>query len=171
MYPDFIYRWVYTQDHPTQKVLSQTTMTTEPEILEVGVAVGRGTGAELADVFINALNQLTRHFSLQVKVQQSSRIYHSYQSLFSAGGMTSSISVTRRTWTQRITKTSAESVPLRVQMSSSERLSRHSLCTWSDNVWKLSKLNISASGRRRYSSSAIRHKASIRDRIPTPWAR
>lgn len=60
-------------------------MTTKPEILEVGVAVGRGTGAELADVFINALNQLARHFSLQVKVQQSSRIYHSYQSLFSAG--------------------------------------------------------------------------------------
>lgn len=60
-------------------------MTTKPEILEVGVAVGRGAGSELADVFINALNQLARHFSLQVKVQQSSRIYHSYQSLFSAG--------------------------------------------------------------------------------------
>lgn len=60
-------------------------MTTKSETLEVGVAVGRGTGSELADVFINALNQLARHFSLQVKVQQSSRIYHSYQSLFSAG--------------------------------------------------------------------------------------
>lgn len=53
--------------------------------MEIGVAVGRGTGSELAGVFINALNRLAGHFSLQVKVHQSSRTYHSYQSLVSDG--------------------------------------------------------------------------------------
>lgn len=60
-------------------------MIPKTDILEVGVAVGRGTGPELADVFVKVLNQLARHFSVQVKVYQSSRIYHSYHSLFSAG--------------------------------------------------------------------------------------
>ena len=53
--------------------------------LTVGVAVGRGTGPELADVFIKVLNQLASHCGIQIDVHQSSRIYHSYQSLFSAG--------------------------------------------------------------------------------------
>ena len=53
--------------------------------LEVGVAVGRGTGPELADVFVKVLNQLAHHFGIKVQVHQSSRIYHSYQSLFSSG--------------------------------------------------------------------------------------
>ncbi|CAD6577517.1 MAG: hypothetical protein ASARMPREDX12_008928 [Alectoria sarmentosa] len=60
-------------------------MILKTDILEVGVAVGRGTGQELADVFVKVLNQLARHFSVQVQVHRSSRIYHSYQSLFSAG--------------------------------------------------------------------------------------
>ncbi|CAF9935007.1 MAG: hypothetical protein ALECFALPRED_006211 [Alectoria fallacina] len=60
-------------------------MIPQPELLEVGVAVGQGTGPELADVFVEVLSQLARHFSLQIKVHRSSRIYHSYQSLFSAG--------------------------------------------------------------------------------------
>ena len=60
-------------------------MTPKTEILEVGVAVGRGTGSELADVLIKALKQLAHHFSIQINVQRSSRIYNSYQSLFSAG--------------------------------------------------------------------------------------
>lgn len=68
-----------------QKVLLQTTMIPQPDLLEVGVAVGQGTGPELADVFVEVLSQLARHFSLQIKVHRSSRIYHSYQSLFSAG--------------------------------------------------------------------------------------
>ena len=55
------------------------------ETLEVGVAVGQGTGPELADVFVKALTQLGRHFNVQVEVHRSSRIYHSYHSLFSAG--------------------------------------------------------------------------------------
>ena len=53
--------------------------------LMVGVAVGRGTGPELADVFIKVLNQLASHCGIQIDVYQSPRIYHSYQSLFSAG--------------------------------------------------------------------------------------
>lgn len=60
-------------------------MTPKTDILEVGVAVGRGTGPELADVFVKVLNQLAHHFRVQVEVHQSSRIYHSYHSLFSAG--------------------------------------------------------------------------------------
>ena len=55
------------------------------DVLKVGIAVGRGTGPELADVFIRVLNQLARYFSIQVEVHRSSRIYHSYQSLFSTG--------------------------------------------------------------------------------------
>ncbi len=60
-------------------------MIPKTDILEVGVAVGRGTGPELADVFVKALNQLARHFSVQVAVHRSLRIYHSYHSLFSGG--------------------------------------------------------------------------------------
>ena len=60
-------------------------MTPKTDILEVGVAIGRGTGPELADVFVKVLDQLARHFRVQVEVHRSSRIYHSYHSLFSAG--------------------------------------------------------------------------------------
>lgn len=59
-------------------------MIPQNDVLEVGVAVGRGTGPELADIFIEVLNKLARHFNVQVEVRRSSRIYHSYQSLFSA---------------------------------------------------------------------------------------
>ena len=55
------------------------------EHLMVGVAVGRGTGPELADVFIKVLNELATYFGIQIDIYRSSRIYHSYQSLFSAG--------------------------------------------------------------------------------------
>lgn len=60
-------------------------MISKPEVLEVGLAIGQGTGLELADVFVKTLKQLARLFNVQVQVHRSSRIYHSYQSLFSAG--------------------------------------------------------------------------------------
>ena len=60
-------------------------MTPKPDILKVGVAVGRGTGPELADVFIKVINELAHRFNVQVEIHQPSRIYHSYQSLFSGG--------------------------------------------------------------------------------------
>ena len=55
------------------------------DVLNVGVAVGRGTGPELADVFIKVLSELARHFKVQTQVHRSSRIYHSYHSLLSVG--------------------------------------------------------------------------------------
>ena len=60
-------------------------MPLKKDVLNVGVAVGRGTGSELADVFIKVLSELGRRFKVQTQVHQSSRIYHSYQSLFSDG--------------------------------------------------------------------------------------
>lgn len=60
-------------------------MTAKPPLLEVGLAVGRGTGPELADIFVKVLNQLASLFEIQVRVHRSPRIYHSYYSLFTAG--------------------------------------------------------------------------------------
>lgn len=60
-------------------------MIPKADTLKVGIAVGRGTGPELAHVFLHVLNQIACYFSVQVEVHRSSRIYHSYHSLFSAG--------------------------------------------------------------------------------------
>ena len=54
------------------------------EVLNVGLAVGRGTGSELADVFTKVLGDLASLFNVRVNISRSSRIYHSYQSLISA---------------------------------------------------------------------------------------
>ena len=60
-------------------------MPSKIDVLNVGVAVGQGTGPELADVFTKALSELAPHFKVQTQVHRSSRIYHSYQSLCSVG--------------------------------------------------------------------------------------
>ncbi|KAL2040180.1 hypothetical protein N7G274_007083 [Stereocaulon virgatum] len=60
-------------------------MISKPEVLEVGLAIGQGTGPELADVFTKLPKQLACLFNVQVRVHRSSRIYHSYHSLFSTG--------------------------------------------------------------------------------------
>ena len=53
--------------------------------LRVGVAIGQGTGMELAEVFERVLANIASYYSLEVQFNRSSRIYHSYSSLFSAG--------------------------------------------------------------------------------------
>lgn len=66
-------------------------MPSKVDVLNVGVAVGRGTGPELADIFTKVLSELASHFKVQTQVHRSSRIYHSYQSLLSVGNDLQSI--------------------------------------------------------------------------------
>ena len=54
------------------------------EVLDVGLAIGRGTGTELADIFVKVLEDLGGLFHVRVNVHRSPRIYHSYQSLVCA---------------------------------------------------------------------------------------
>ena len=66
-------------------------MPSRVNVLNVGIAIGRGTGPELADVFTKVLSELACHFNVQTQVHRSSRIYHSYQSLLSVGNDLQSI--------------------------------------------------------------------------------
>ncbi|WP_381561590.1 isocitrate/isopropylmalate family dehydrogenase [Streptomyces eurythermus] len=50
----------------------------------VGLAVGRGTGPEVADVFERVLGALTAGLPHGVAIERSPRLYHSYQSLRAA---------------------------------------------------------------------------------------
>ena len=59
------------------------SMTRDPHLLQVGLAVGQGTGPELADAFATGLKQLARLLNIEIILHRSPRIYHSYQSLFS----------------------------------------------------------------------------------------
>lgn len=52
-----------------------------PSRVAVGLAVGRGTGPELADVFERVLGTLTATRPAGVEVVRSPRLYHSYVSL------------------------------------------------------------------------------------------
>ncbi|MFF6775496.1 isocitrate/isopropylmalate family dehydrogenase [Streptomyces sp. NPDC012637] len=47
----------------------------------IGLAVGRGTGAELADIFEQVLNRIVSLYGTGVEVVRSPRTYHSYVSL------------------------------------------------------------------------------------------
>ncbi|MCJ1237647.1 hypothetical protein MMC14_005634 [Varicellaria rhodocarpa] len=49
--------------------------------LRVGLAIGRGTGPELADVFERVMLRLSNHFSVRLDLTRSPRLYHSYYSL------------------------------------------------------------------------------------------
>ncbi|KAK2750320.1 hypothetical protein FQN57_003800 [Myotisia sp. PD_48] len=49
--------------------------------LRVGLAIGNGTGPELAAVFENVMQQLASRHSLDVEFVRSTRTYHSYNSL------------------------------------------------------------------------------------------
>lgn len=49
--------------------------------LRAGLAIGRGTGAELADVFTLVMNRLSDHYSVPIELYCSPRTYHSYFSL------------------------------------------------------------------------------------------
>ena len=60
-------------------------MSTEKDMLKVGLAVGQGTGPELADVFVKVLDHLATQSGVKIKIQRSPRVYHSYHSLLSAG--------------------------------------------------------------------------------------
>jgi isocitrate/isopropylmalate dehydrogenase len=55
--------------------------------LTVGLAVGRGTGSELASVFERTLEKLGDVYSVETGISRSERIYHSYSSLFAEGGL------------------------------------------------------------------------------------
>ena len=54
-------------------------------VVNVGLAVGQGTGPELADIFSKVLDRLGSHFQVQIELHRSDRIYHSYCSLSLAG--------------------------------------------------------------------------------------
>ncbi|KAM5458157.1 hypothetical protein MaudCBS49596_000069 [Microsporum audouinii] len=49
--------------------------------LRIGVAIGHGTGPELATVFEHVVRELASRYSLGVEFVRSDRIYHSYNSL------------------------------------------------------------------------------------------
>lgn len=51
------------------------------KIYQVGLAIGRGTGAELSDVFENVIHQLSIKYGVHIELFRSSRVYHSYNSL------------------------------------------------------------------------------------------
>ncbi|WP_328647709.1 isocitrate/isopropylmalate family dehydrogenase [Amycolatopsis sp. NBC_00348] len=51
----------------------------------VGLAVGRGTGPELADVFENVLTRIGLRHSTEIEIVRSPRLYHSYFSLKGEG--------------------------------------------------------------------------------------
>jgi isocitrate/isopropylmalate dehydrogenase len=53
----------------------------------IGLAVGRGTGPELADVFERVLGALGEKHSLDITVVRSPKLYHSYFSLKDEGGI------------------------------------------------------------------------------------
>lgn len=48
---------------------------------EVGLAVGRGTGPELADVFERVVDRLGQLHGVEAAITRSPRVYHSYHSL------------------------------------------------------------------------------------------
>lgn len=56
----------------------------ERRTLAVGLAVGHGTGPELASVFEKVILQLASLCSLDIELRRPSRIYHSYLSLLSS---------------------------------------------------------------------------------------
>ncbi|MEU6172097.1 isocitrate/isopropylmalate family dehydrogenase [Streptantibioticus parmotrematis] len=53
----------------------------------IGLAVGRGTGSEVAAVFERVLSALARIHATDIAIERSPRTYHSYVSLKSAGGI------------------------------------------------------------------------------------
>ncbi|UED85273.1 isocitrate/isopropylmalate family dehydrogenase [Streptomyces profundus] len=53
----------------------------------VGLAVGRGTGQEVAAVFEQVLGHLARLHAREVRIERSPRTYHSYASLLREGGI------------------------------------------------------------------------------------
>jgi len=57
----------------------------ENSVLRVGLAVGHGTGPELADIFERFIDQMASTCSARIKLIRSPRIYHTYLSLLSAG--------------------------------------------------------------------------------------
>ena len=59
--------------------------------LEIGLAIGRGTGTELAGIFTKALNEIGQAYGVRPDVNRASRIYHSYHSLFTNGRDTKEI--------------------------------------------------------------------------------
>ena len=63
----------------------QVVEDTNTRTMKVGLAVGHGTGPELADVFEKVIHQLAGRRSVQVQITRSPKIYHSYFSLLSAG--------------------------------------------------------------------------------------
>ncbi|MDT0447055.1 isocitrate/isopropylmalate family dehydrogenase [Streptomyces johnsoniae] len=53
----------------------------------IGLAVGRGTGPELAAVFERVMHELARSYAVDIGIARSPRTYHSYVSLRAAGGI------------------------------------------------------------------------------------
>lgn len=57
----------------------------ENSVLRVGLAVGHGTGPELADIFERFIHQMASTCFARIKLNRSPRIYHTYLSLLSVG--------------------------------------------------------------------------------------
>ena len=74
-----------TWTKPFKRLFSQNVKPSNTKSLKVGLAVGHGTGPELADIFEKVMIQLAERRSIQVQISRSSKIYHSYSSLLSAG--------------------------------------------------------------------------------------
>ncbi|KAL2822442.1 hypothetical protein BJX63DRAFT_427010 [Aspergillus granulosus] len=53
--------------------------------LKVGVAIGHGTGPELAAVFEKVIQQLAARFFINIEFIRTSRIYHTYATLLATG--------------------------------------------------------------------------------------
>ena len=60
-------------------------------VIRVGLAVGHGTGPELAHIFERVILQLAGRYSIHIQLHRPSRIYHTYLSLLSAGDTEESI--------------------------------------------------------------------------------
>jgi nicotinamidase-related amidase/isocitrate/isopropylmalate dehydrogenase len=55
----------------------------DPRPLTIGLAVGEGTGVELANVFERVVSRFAQLYSVTLTIERSPRLYHSYHSLIS----------------------------------------------------------------------------------------
>ena len=69
------------KQHSQDGILSMDVNGTQT--LKLGLAVGHGTGPELADVFERVITHLAKGTRVDVQFNRSSRVYHSYSSLLS----------------------------------------------------------------------------------------
>jgi isocitrate/isopropylmalate dehydrogenase len=65
----------------TDATLGESKMAVPECPVRIGLAIGEGTGRELADVFEVTIREIAHHHSISISVDRSPRVYQSYHSL------------------------------------------------------------------------------------------